>query len=171
MKRSYPGWFRGPIIIGFTVKPDPPELFECSPEWCQFFLISMLWVPGLVKNYSQIDKNNRLTWKNLDFWLYRYTSHITVLLSRIVHLILTPYRTSNKRFYTLQKDETRKKRIFKELMEIAFKLKRNGSKIDIYQNTVSFAGDLRDNFMHIFHLGGYWCHWRRQRLGYCYGMC
>ena len=49
------------ILIDGGVKPDPPELFECSPEWCQFFLISMLWVPGLVKNYSQIDKNNLLT--------------------------------------------------------------------------------------------------------------
>lgn len=50
------------ILIDGGIKPDPPELFECSPEWCQFFLISMFWVPGLVKNYSQIDKNNLLTW-------------------------------------------------------------------------------------------------------------
>ena len=44
------------ILIDADVKPDPPELFEGSPEWCKFFWISMFCFPGLVKN--NIDKNN-----------------------------------------------------------------------------------------------------------------
>ena len=37
------------ILIDGGVKPDPPELFECSPEWSKFFLISMFCLPGLVE--------------------------------------------------------------------------------------------------------------------------
>ena len=45
------------ILSDGGVKTGPPELFECSPEWLKFFLISMFCSPGSVENNSQSDNN------------------------------------------------------------------------------------------------------------------
>ena len=42
------------ILIDGGVKPDPPGLFQYSPEWRKFFLISMFCCPGLVEYNSGV---------------------------------------------------------------------------------------------------------------------
>ena len=70
------------ILIDADVKPDPPELFECSPEWCKFFSISIFSLPGLVKSYSQIDHNKALIFTDLFCLLSFFNSGVPVTTER-----------------------------------------------------------------------------------------